>query len=286
MKKSVLIIGKESKIGSSLILHINSDLYSIFSTTRRRHNVTENTYYLNLENIDEFLELNLSFDIIIFCSAISNNKICNQNPELAYDVNFGNTIRLVKYFSIKQAYIIIFSTSQVVENFKDNKEFYMQKQPKTIYGKTKYLLEQHLNLLNEKICVIRSTKVIDKKNELFQKWILDLKNKNEISPLKDIYFAPISISFMIDLIIKCLLNEHVGLIEVSAKSEITYSYAAFYIAKKLNLDQKLINPIFYRNTNLEYVPSNSILISNVEKCQMNPPIPEEALDFFVNNYEI
>ncbi len=286
MKKNVLIIGKESKIGSSLILHINSDLYSIFSTTRRRHNVTENTYYLNLENIDEFLELNLSFEIIVFCSAISNNKICNQNPELAYDVNYANTIRLVKFFSIKQSYIIIFSTSQVVENFKYNTEFYMEKQPNTIYGKTKYLLEQHLNLLNEKICVIRSTKVIDKKNELFQKWILDLKNKNEISPLKDIYFAPISISFMIDLIIKCLLNEYVGLIEVSAKSEITYSYAAFYIAKKLNLDQKLINPIFYRNTNLEYVPSNSILISNVENCKMNPPIPEEALDFFVNNYEI
>jgi dTDP-4-dehydrorhamnose reductase len=286
LKKNVLIIGKESKIGSSLILHINSDLYSIFSTTRRRHNVTENTYYLNLENIDEFLELNLSFEIIVFCSAISNNKICNQNPELAYDVNYANTIRLVKFFSIKQSYIIIFSTSQVVENFKYNTEFYMEKQPNTIYGKTKYLLEQHLNLLNEKICVIRSTKVIDKKNELFQKWILDLKNKNEISPLKDIYFAPISISFMIDLIIKCLLNEYVGLIEVSAKSEITYSYAAFYIAKKLNLDQKLINPIFYRNTNLEYVPSNSILISNVENCKMNPPIPEEALDFFVNNYEI
>ena len=286
MKKRILIIGKESKISSRLIFGINPDLYSIFFTTRRRQNICENTYYLNLENIDHFLELNLSFEIIIFCSAISNNKICNQNPELAYDVNYANTIRLVKYFSIKQSYIIIFSTSQVVENFKDNKEFYLQEQPKTIYGKTKYLLEQHLNLLNEKICIIRSTKVIDSKNELFQKWILDLKNKNEITPLKDIYFAPISISFMIDLIIKCLLHEYVGLIEVSAKSEINYSYAAFYIAKKLNLDQELINPIFYRNTNLEYVPSNSILISNVENYNMNPPIPEEALDFFVNNYEL
>ncbi len=286
MKKRVLIIGKESKIGSSLISGIDSTLYSISYTTRRRQDICDNTYFLNLESIDEFLKLNLSFEIVIICSAISNNKVCNQNPVLAYDVNYANTIRLVKYFSKKQSYIIIFSTSQVIENFKDGREFYMQEQPSTIYGKTKYLLEQHLNLLNEKVCIIRSTKIIDSKNELFQKWILDLKNKNEISPLKDIYFAPISISFMIDLIIKCLLHEYVGLIEISAKSEITYSYAAFYIAKKLDFDQKLINPIFHRNTNLEYVPSNSILISNVENYNMNPPIPEEALDFFVNNYEL
>lgn len=200
-------------------------------------------------------------------------------------MNYINTIRLVKYFSKKQSYIIIFSTSQVVENFKETREFQLQEPPNTIYGKSKYLLEQHLKLIDAKICIIRSTKIIDSKYELFKKWVFDLKNKNQITPFEDIYFSPISISFMLDVINKCLINEFTGLIQVSANSEITYSEAAILIAKKLNLDQTLIYPILHQNAKVGHVPKNSILSSNVHNFQLNPPSPEVALDFFINNYK-
>ena len=82
-KSKILILGADSKIGSYLKRYLDKK-YQVITTTRRKDLVSENSIYLDLEDPENFKK-NKFFDYkaAIFCAAITNQKFCEDNINLA-----------------------------------------------------------------------------------------------------------------------------------------------------------------------------------------------------------
>jgi dTDP-4-dehydrorhamnose reductase len=279
--KQILIIGENSAIGSYLFEYIDKKYFKITKTTRNKLNIDEENIYLDLHDIKS-TTINYSlYDVVIFCAAITSVTQCEKDPINAYLINHSNTFNLAKEFVKNNVFVILFSTTQVFSG--NNKIEYLNNQtnPISIYGKTKQLLENDLIPYLNKVSILRCTKVISKNNNLFKNWLTELNNNKLIFPFNNIYFAPISIEYLMNSVLEIINNNIVGLNHLSSHSDMSFSDAAFYLCEKLNLNSNLVNPKKYINDNSTYIPKYSFIEPTLNL--INTPSPTSALDYFIRN---
>ena len=94
MKKKILIIGGDSKIGKYLIPSLKKNNYSIILTTRNKKKLKKNKIFLDLSKIEKFL-IPQNIDSAIFLASITKIKDCEDNYKQAYKVNGTNTLKLI-----------------------------------------------------------------------------------------------------------------------------------------------------------------------------------------------
>ncbi len=255
--------------------------FDIFTTTKDKLIKDKNIYFLDLENIDQSVFDNKNFEIIIFCAAYTSILECEKNPNKTILINFQNTLKIAHYFLQKNAFLIFFSTSQVFSGLNKIESIQNKTSPVTIYGKSKELLEEALSLYSKNVCILRCTKIILNNNKLFYNWVNNLKSNIEINPFNDIYFSPISLDYLLNVIDIILKERITGLYNISATNDISYKDAAFYMCNKMLLNSKLIHPISYNDINNIFIPKYTNLESNFLKMQPMPN-PIEALDYFIS----
>jgi dTDP-4-dehydrorhamnose reductase len=277
----ILIIGGDSSIGNYLFDNLDRKFFQITKTTRKKSFLNEEIVFLDLENVDESDIVFSQYDIVIFCAALTSTLECESNPEKAYLINYSNTLFLVKKIIENNVFVILFSTTQVFSG--NNKIEYLNssKNPISIYGKTKELLEFSLNPYLSKISILRCTKVIFKSNQLFRNWISQLNQHNLIFPFNDIYFSPISIEYLFDVILEIIRKKIVGLNQISSKDLISFSEAAFYLSENLNLNSSLIRPKCFQINEGIYIPQYSFLMPTL--IYPNIPMSTAALDYFIKD---
>lgn len=282
--KRLLILGGDSSIGSYLFNNLDRNSFQISITTRNKSKVNKESIFLDLQNINEFAIDYTNYDIVIFCAALTSVAECEKNPKDAFLINHLNTIYLVKEFVKNNVFVILFSTTQVFSGKNKIEYVFNQPNPISIYGKTKEMLEIDLIPYLDKICILRCTKIIFQTNNLFRNWVSELNIQKPIYPYSDIYFSPISIEFLMFSILEIINLKIVGLNQISSKSEIKFSEAAFYISEKLHLNSNLINPKCFNKNNDCYIPQYSFLKPTLNLA--NIPSPTSALDYYIKkNYE-
>jgi len=279
--KRLLILGGDSSIGSYLFNNLDRNSFQISITTRNKSNVNQENIFLDLQDIHDFAIDYSHYDIVIFCAALTSVAECEKNPKDAFLINHLNTFNIIKEFEKNNVFVILFSTTQVFSG--KNKIEYVSNQtnPISIYGKTKEILEIDLIPYLNKICILRCTKIIFKTNDLFRNWVSELNSHKSISPYSDIYFSPISIEFLMFAILEIINKKITGLNQISSKTDMKFSDAAFYICEKLNLNSNLINPKNFVNDNLIYIPQYSFIEPTLNF--INTPSPTSALDYFIRN---
>jgi hypothetical protein len=100
-----------------------------------------------------------------------------------------------------------------------------------------------------------------------------------IHPFSNGVMAPISDTFAIDVLKKVISHQISGITQASASDDISYEYAARYIAEKLASDAMLIEPIEYLSDGIQDFPSNTTLNSSrLNDLGLNVPLPTDALD--------
>ena len=84
-------------------------------------NLKENKRFKNIDIRDKKIERYINSNTtIIHLAAISTDKLCSDNPKLAFDVNVNGTINLINIANKKRAKKFIFaSTEWVYGNFTD-----------------------------------------------------------------------------------------------------------------------------------------------------------------------
>jgi len=279
-RKKILIVGGDSNIGRELFFFLSLLDYDVTRTTRNYLALDSSFKYLDLEIIESFKEIQTNYDFVIFCAALTSVSKCDEFPTRAYSINYYNTFLLAEKFIDNGCFTIFFSSSLVFSGL--NKIEYVESttHPITVYGKTKDLLEKKLLHYGKSVSIIRSTKIIFKNFELFDNWVDLLLSGNAIYPFKDIYFAPISIEYLLNCIEEIIKSKISGLNHVSPKNDLLYLDAAFYIADKLKLNKNLIIPKDLCETNIKYCPKFSLLESNLFEFK-NLPLPELALDYYL-----
>lgn len=241
--KKILLTGSTGMLGDSLLKVFNKK--NVYGISRTFNKNLQNQFVFNLSdfrNIKKFLK-NFVPDVIIHTAANVSLKRCEEEKKSTYDLHVNSTKELAKIFP--NAKFIYISTDSIFNGLENSYNESSIPNPMNYYSKTKFLGECEV-LQNSNYPNIIRTNIIgqNKKQSSFSDWIInELSKKNEISGYKNIFFNPIHVDILSNIIYKIIfeieLNEkilNVGSLEKISK----YDYICL-VAKKFDFSFKLIN---------------------------------------------
>ncbi len=280
----ILIVGGDGKIGSQLVKIYKDSLISVLQTTRHIEKVNERNIFLDLSH--DTLSWPLPYpkiDIVFFCASITSIDYCEKEPIISNRVNVENTLKLLNKFSDSGAFVVYISSNAVFNGDKPFSEYNETPDPKTEYGAQKAIVESELLKMNHGagVAIVRFGKVITPNMPLISNWISKLKNEESITAFFDMFMAPISIDFAVNLLTIIAQKKMSGIVQGSAYRDISYVEAANYIAKKIGVSTNLVQQLSYKSAGISYSPKNTTLNSSrLKELNITTPSPLEAFDHF------
>ena len=175
----IFIIGASGTLGKALYKELSTK-YEVIGTYNKKKINGFLKFDISKDNIIKKLHIKKN-DIVIYLAGISRPNEVNRNLEKSKKINVTNTKKIitkldkikVKFFYLSSVEVFDCKKKILGENFKQN--------PKTIYGKQKYEIENYLQENVKNYQIIRAGSVVTfKKNETCPISITHniLKNKN------------------------------------------------------------------------------------------------------------
>lgn len=281
----ILVIGADGTIGRSLVTSLETKGKTVWQTTRHQSQVSERRLFLDLsEDENKWNFPSIQFSTVVFCAAITSIEYCRIEPDLSRQVNVVSTVKLAKRFFNNGAYIIFLSTSAVFDGKSPLVRPGEHLNPQSNYGEQKAEAEKQLLCLGDKVAIVRLGKVITTNVSLLMSWVINLKSGEKIHPFYDMVMAPVSIALVIKLLIQLAEKKVPGIFQLSANNDISYAKAAEYIAEKLGVDAKVIEPISYKDRGIIFSPIYATFdCSMLLEFGLSAPLPTTALDDFLFN---
>jgi dTDP-4-dehydrorhamnose reductase len=247
-----LIIGGDSQLGSSLVSHLREAKQNVISTVFSRDPVFQNEFFLDLSKDTSNLSIPGKFNIAFLCAAVTSTEFCRIQPEKSRKINVENTLALAKQISQTGAALFFPSSNLVFDGLSPFQKTTDPVSPRCEYGRQKVETEHGLINLTAKTTIVRFTKIISPGMALIRNWITDLRQDKTIHPFSDMVLSPVSLRFVTEAIIAIIQRESYGLWQVSASEDVTYEQMARYLAQKMGISQKKIEPIKVDQSGLKF----------------------------------
>lgn len=288
--KSIYITGGNGLLSSNLIQYLSQ--YRIRASLRKYENIIPRINYdiINSSNYSSLKNKILKFkpDVIIHTAGITDIEKCEKYPIKARQSNLEYSKKIAKISSLLNCKLIYISTDHL---YNDQKKIYSENDitnPINEYAKSKFLSEISISKLNKKSIILR-TNFFDwgpvSNLSFLDKIYNNLSISKEVFLFDDVYFNPVSISFLTK-VIENLINKNVyGIFNISSNKPISKYSFGLKIAETFNLNKKLIKPISINDKKLVKRPkflslSNKKLKKNLE---INvPSIKKMLLDLKVS----
>jgi dTDP-4-dehydrorhamnose reductase len=284
---NALIIGADGTIGGFLSEFLIAREISTWVTTRHPNKTSPQSVFLDLaQDYSTWQMPSSSIRTAIICAAITSQKVCEDNYEESYNINVRATVELARRLVNSGVFVVFLSTNLVFDGSNSFSKPDAAVRPQTVYGRQKAEAERLLSSLSDRsISIVRLSKVIDKRFQLFRNWIVSLKESQEINPFHDLYFSPISIEFVANLIFKLHQYHLGGIIQVSATEDISYADAATYLAQKLRVDTSLVKPISCQSlgTNINPPRFTTMNSERIKELGLASPSAWNTLDTMFDN---
>ncbi len=244
----ILIIGARGLLGSFLYSKLKKK-FKIYRSSRYK---LKNFFQLDLNNphsIKKILE-SYSFDAIINTSGLVDVEKCNRNMNLAKKFNSQTVKKLSMVLNeIKQKpHLIHFSTDQVYNN-KNPKKKNKENNVKVTnnYSKSKYLGE--LNAHNYKKRTILRTNFFGNRinsNKLsYSDYIINNLKKKKLTKVPiNIYFSPINMTFIANILSKIISKKIYGTYNLGSNTGISKYEFCKKVAQIKKLSIKPLLPYF------------------------------------------
>lgn len=244
--KKILITGANGYVGSNLRKYLQDRGYNIYGLTSKevqeeklyRVDITDSQGIFNIIN-------DIKPDITIHCAALSSLNECEKNPKLAMKINVGTTRNIIDAIcSINPRIKLVFMSSDYVfdgekGNYKEDDEV----NPKTFYGKTKVLSENHIKNNLENYIICRSANIYGRGGNFFN-FVLDALEQNKtIEVFDDAFYTPTYIDYLVDSLGELIEKDYKGVIHIAGSERISRYDFALKMAETLGKDKTLIKPI-------------------------------------------
>lgn len=190
MKKKVLIVGSDSAIGTEIVNHFK-DKYNLIGLSRKKINNSITNHVFDLDKTDISSLPDISADICIVFSSITDIDVCEKFPKKAFKTNVEGTKKILDALKInKIKRLIYFSTGTVVSGYDTPMNENMTPSPPNVYSVTKHLAEKEIKNYSEFFdsIVIRPFFVYGpntRHNRLIYNLITNISKKNTINLNKD-----------------------------------------------------------------------------------------------------
>jgi dTDP-4-dehydrorhamnose reductase len=233
---NLLIIGADSILGSNLInyLSLNSK-FRLYVTTRKKEKINSRSVYLDLNDPKSFI-IPENIDFAIIFSYLGGVSLARENPIKTHTINVVNTLEIIMKLHERKIHTIYPSTNL----FHSNLEFSLTKNIYNDYVTQKLKVQDKILSLGSFGTVIRSSKVIHHKFQLFQGWVENFSKKTSVSAFDDVLISPVWIDDYLNLITRIILNKINGDILISSNDQISYHDAGIKICESLGLNKNFV----------------------------------------------
>jgi dTDP-4-dehydrorhamnose reductase len=233
-----LIIGGSGFIGNNLYNNLSKKKEKVLGTYF--NSKKPGLSYFDLENPNlNNLNINLSeVDYAFICSAISKIDECKKNEKKAYKINVDGTKRIIDQLIKNKIFPVFFSSDFVFDGKHGNYSEKDKKNPCTVYGNHKKIIEDFLNQSNEKFLILRISKIFGLEindGTLLTTFLKQLKNNESINCAYDQIFNPTYISDLIGAINISLDKKISGLYNVTSNE----SFSRYELAVKIKNQLKI-----------------------------------------------
>jgi len=290
--KSIFITGIAGMLGSNLAFLLR-DKYHVAGVDLHEiaiQNVYGNVFSaLDMELIKENFIKNKT-NILIHCAALVNVDECETKPEYAELINLTltkNLVRICKELGIKMIFI---STDAVFDGESEllNKESDTPK-PISVYGKTKLHAEEVVLSVNNNLVVRTNIYGFNyREKSSFGEWILNSLISNiELNMFYDIYFSPILVNELSDILEQCIESNMAGLYHICSTGSISKYDIAVAIMEEFGLEGS-INKVSMKNYNFKAPRTKNMGLSNEkisEAFGIHIRTPRESVTEFKRLYD-
>ena len=258
-----LVIGGSGIIGSKFNQFLIKEKFDFLSTYFKNEPDIQNTYFLDITKKSQVEKIVLEYnpDIIIHTSALTNIDLCEEDNELAYEINvrgFENVVNISKKINAK---ILFISTSHVFNRDKNEFSETDKTSPMNYYGKTKSISEQILIDSGLEYLILRTDQPYCW-NESWQKTnsvlrvIKSISSFQEFREIEDWKNCPTYVPNFIEICMKLIENRKTGIYHVVGKDFITRYDWSLKICKVFGLDEKYLSSIPSKELNLPAIRPN------------------------------
>lgn len=240
----VLILGSSGLLGCTLTPIIKNSCSEVY--TQSKNGVSD--FQVDLSDCvsaHRMLDA-VKPNVIINLVGLTDVDLCERDPNFAYLVNVGVVENIVDWISSSnvKCHLIHLSTDHVY----DDSELHTEKHVtiKNTYALTKYAGELAARLTPSTILRTNFFGPSFCKNRIsFTDWIYSaLKNEMEIKVYEDIFFSPISMSTLAELIKICIDRKPLGVFNIGTHDGMSKADFAFHFAKELSItNHKLIRSL-------------------------------------------
>ncbi len=268
--KKVLITGGSGLFAINYAIRFQ-DKYKIYLIQNKKkislvkNNITLlNTDINNQKNLDKLIN-KIKPNILIHAASNTSLEDCELNKNKTFKSNYLLTKKIVNACKKYRVYLVFLSTDQL---FKGDKSYYGEKSrvnPQNYYSKLKFLSEYYIKNNLKKFLIIRTnffgwgTKY---RNSFSDNVIFNLKKKKYIHILKDVYFNPISLTYLCRTINRLIFLNKNGVFNIASSQKFTKFILANMIAYKFRLKTKYIKPILLTNLNTNVVRPKDMSLKN------------------------
>lgn len=245
---------------------------------------------LNFQQLKEDIVLRKP-DIIIHCAALVNVDLCEENKELARQLNYQLTdflTQLGNEFGIKIIYI---STDAVFDGEKEG--YYIENDltnPINFYGISKLMGEQSV-IKNPNNVVVRTNIYgfnIQQKTS-FGEWVLySLFDDKTLDMFYDIYYSPILVNDLANILDKIIANNIRGLFHVCSTGSISKYDFGINLKNTFQINTGFIRRKSFLDFNFKASRSRNMAMNNskiVKLLGVNIRTPQESLVEFKQLYD-
>lgn len=256
---TTLIVGGDSFLGAALLNYVDNP-QDILITSRRMG--VENRVYLNLDDPNLELDLNIAPKVAYFFAGCTNIQYCEEEFDKSRNINCYQTLKLISELVSRGTFVVWVSSSAVFSGDVPWPNEDSKPAPTTSYGKQKK--ETELGILNspilsKNVAIVRPTKVISAKTGIVFKFISELKAGNKLNAFGDLKFTPISLIFLCRSLIDIASKRSPGIFHLSGEKEFTYAEFAIAMNRIINVSEDMVVPISTSDVGIKvnYKPKHS-----------------------------
>jgi dTDP-4-dehydrorhamnose reductase len=285
-----LIIGGDGLIGKALVRRLEKEGNTVFKTTRHKHPLEENEFFLDLSMDISKFEIPKGVKTAYICAANTSVARCEENPDSSSKINTIAPLALAEKLIEKEIFVIFFSSSAVFDGKYPYQKADAPLSPVRAYGKQKAATELGLRKYSDKVLIVRPTKVLSAQLPLIENWVKDLKAGKPIHPFKDLKIAPVHIDYVVDKLSAASCLRKGGILQLSGEKDISYFEFMTALAAKIQLPVQLIQPVNVARSNVKvvYAPPYTSLstLGNLDILDAGPQLLEDVISSIKNQIDI
>ncbi len=289
----VLITGSNGNLGTKLIdTCLKQGFHPVgtdFAVEPSNRNLGKFEYYWGdvqeKEKIQQICN-DVNPEVIIHTAAITDVDLCEQEHELAVNINFSGTVNILDYVKEAGCKFVFISTDYVFDGEKGNYVETDKTDPINFYGQNKLETEDIIQETLEDYLIIRTSSLYGIASNIhnnFLLWILKKLKKEEKVPLfVDQIVNPTLTDNLASNIFELIRAKATGIYHLTGKDSMSRYEFGELVCEVFNYDKNLLEKIALSDFNSPAKrPKNSSLCLDkfITKCKTKPYGVKESLSF-------